>query len=140
MFDFIPMDHVIIDFLHLFLRIAVVLINLLVRDIRILDGINPKMCSDSDKSKARNLIVNESFVNEVCKVQFNFHIDKAIKKLKWRDLTGPEKVKLFLNINILKLPSLEKRTELQRLWTNFYNLIKYLLKTECDSAYVDKET
>ena len=104
-----------IDFLHLFLRIADVLINLLIRDVRILDGINPKTCSDSDKSEARNLIVYESFVNEVCKVQFNFHIDKAIKKLKWRDLTGPEKVKLFLNINILKLPSLEKRTELQRL-------------------------
>ena len=116
MFDFIPMDHVIIDSLHLFLRIADILINLLIRDIRILDGINAKTCSDSDKSKARNIIVYESFINEVCKVRFNFRIDKDTKKLNWRDLTGPEKVKLFSNINIPQLlPSLEKRTELQKL-------------------------
>ena len=68
MFDFIPMDHVIIDSLHLYLRIADILINLLIRDIRILDGINAKTCSDSDKSKARNLIAYKSFINKVCKV------------------------------------------------------------------------
>lgn len=62
------------------------------------------------------------------------------KKLNWRDLTGPEKVKLFSNINIPQLlPSLEKRTELQKLWANFYDFVKYLSKTECDSAYTDKE-
>ena len=140
MFDFIPMHRVIIDSLHLFLKIADILINLLIRDIRILDGIHAKTCSDSDKSKARNLIAYESFVNEVCKVRFNFRIDKDTKKLNWRDLTGPEKVKLFSNISIPQLlPSLEKRTELQKLWANFYHLVKYLSKTECNSVYFDKE-
>lgn len=36
--------------------------------MRILDSINAKTCSDSDKSKARNLIAYESFANEVYKV------------------------------------------------------------------------
>jgi hypothetical protein len=39
LFSFIPLDHVVIDSLHLFLRIADVLINLLIRDLRLLDGI-----------------------------------------------------------------------------------------------------
>ena len=38
MFTFIPIHCVIIDTLHLFLRVADVLINLLIQDIRILDG------------------------------------------------------------------------------------------------------
>ena len=129
-----------VNSLHPFLRIADVLINLLTRDIRILDGINAKTCSDSDKSKARNLIAYESFVNEVHKVRFNFRIDKDTIKLNWFDLTGPEKVKLFSKINILQLlPSLEKRTEMQKLRANFYHLVKDLSKTGCNSVYVDKE-
>ena len=39
MFNFIPMPHVVIDSLHLFLRISDVLTNLLIRDLQILDGI-----------------------------------------------------------------------------------------------------
>ena len=38
MFPFIPIQHVVIDSLHLFLRIADVLINLLIRDLRIVQS------------------------------------------------------------------------------------------------------
>ena len=38
-FDFIPIDHVIIDTLHLFLRISDLLINLLIQELRRQDGI-----------------------------------------------------------------------------------------------------
>jgi len=67
MFDFIPMDHVI-DLLHLFLRIADVLISMLIRNITILDGINTRTCSNSDKNTT-DFIAYESFLNEVCHVQ-----------------------------------------------------------------------
>ena len=50
-FGFIPMHHVVIDALHLFLRISDILINVLIWDIRILDGIE-KSC---DQTKAVNL-------------------------------------------------------------------------------------
>jgi len=39
-FPFIPIERVVIDSLHLFLRIADVLINLLIRDLGIKDGLN----------------------------------------------------------------------------------------------------
>ncbi len=40
LFSFIPLHQIVIDSLHLFLRIADVLINLLIRDLRTLDAIN----------------------------------------------------------------------------------------------------
>ena len=83
-FPFIPMHRVVIDSLHLFLRIADVLINLLIRDLRILDGI------DSNRAYIKKY---EVFLNESCKVRFQWYVDKDSKKLKWRDLTGPEKVR-----------------------------------------------
>ena len=42
LFDFIPMDHVIIDTLYLFLRISDVLIDLLIRELRRSDAIEKK--------------------------------------------------------------------------------------------------
>ena len=45
LFDFIPMDHVIIDTLHLFLRISDVLIDLLIRELRRGDAIEKKILS-----------------------------------------------------------------------------------------------
>ena len=69
--------------------IADVLINLLIRDLRILDGI--KAC----------IKTYEAFLNESC------FVDKDSKKLKWRD---PEKIRLFLNIDISVLfPYLEAK-------------------------------
>ena len=46
LFPFIPMERVVIDTLHLFLRISDVLINLLIRDIRIKDGISKATGTD----------------------------------------------------------------------------------------------
>ena len=82
MFPFIPIHHVIIDSLHLFLRISDVLINLLIWDLRMLDGHN------------RNNMYTmqyQQFLNSQCKVNFKFQQDKQTEVLKWRDLTGPEK-------------------------------------------------
>ena len=117
-FPFIPMHRVVIDSLHLFLRISDVLINLLIRDLRILDGI------DSGETNSKTY---EAFLNETCKIKFQWYVDKDSKKLKWRDLTGPEKVRLFSHIDIPALfPSLEAKEKLQELWTVFFKLIQEL--------------
>ena len=117
-FPFIPIHHVIIDSLHLFLRISNVLINLLIRDLRILDGHN------------RNntyTMQYQQFLNSQCKVNFKFHQDKQTKVLKWRDLTGPEKKRLFDHIDIPALfPSLENSQKIQKLWNEFITLGKCL--------------
>ena len=54
-FSFIPISRVVIDSLHLFLRISDVLINLLIRDIQILDGIEKVVNKLPDKLKAKNM-------------------------------------------------------------------------------------
>ena len=95
LFPFIALHRVS---LHLFLCIADVLINLLIRDLRILDGI------DSSKACIKTY---EAFLNESCKIRFQWFVDKDSK---WRDLTGPEKIRLFLNIDISVLfPHLKPR-------------------------------
>ena len=45
LFSFIPLNRVVIDSLHLFLRIADVLINLLIRDLWTLDAATPNQCN-----------------------------------------------------------------------------------------------
>ena len=59
MLDFIPIDHVIINTLHLFLRISDVLTDLLIRDIRLLDGKN------KDHPHAT---IYQQFLNDTCKI------------------------------------------------------------------------
>ena len=83
LFPSIPTDHVVPDILYLFLRVSDVLTNLLIVELRCLDGIN-KNTLHFDKYI--------TFLNEDCKVSFHTYQDKESKVLKWRDLTGPEKV------------------------------------------------
>ena len=42
----------------------------------------------------------ETFLNDVSKIRFKWRIDKRSKEITYRDLTGPEKVRLHQNINI----------------------------------------
>jgi len=57
--------------------------NLLIVELRCLDGIN-KNTSYFDKYI--------KVLNDDCKVSFHKYQDKESKVLKWRDLTGPEKI------------------------------------------------
>ena len=129
-FSFIPISRVVIDSLHLFLRISDVLINLLIRDIQILDGLERHTSELPDKQKA-NMTAYVEFLNGPCKVKFNWYIDKKVNKLTYRDLTGPEKHRLFSKINIPTLfPTLNSKLKLQEVWTNFYKLIIQLGEEE----------
>ena len=71
LFSFIPIHRVIIDTLHLFLRISDVLINLLIRDLGTADGIN----RDGDKY----IKIYEQFLNDKCKIRFHWNTDKTSK-------------------------------------------------------------
>ena len=51
--------------------------------------------------------------------------------LKWRDLTGPEKHRLFKAINLTALfPSIEQISQIQKLWSTFYDIILSLNSTD----------
>ena len=54
-FPSIPIDHVMIDTLHLFLRIADLLINLLIIDLRRQDGIEKGRVEKLDRTKQTHL-------------------------------------------------------------------------------------
>ena len=64
--------------------------------------------------------------------------DKNSKDIKYRDFTGPEKVRLFQNINIPALfPALHNNTKIQDLWINFFELINEINEDTCDAKNVD---
>ena len=118
----------VIDSLHLFLRLSDVLINLLIRDIEILDQATDEI---PDQRQA-NMTAYVEFLNGPCKIKFNWYIDKSSKKLTHRDLTGPEKHRLFSKINIPTLfPTLESKIKLQKVWNDFYGLIMELGREQC---------
>ena len=81
LFPTIPLTRITPDVLHMFLRITDVLFDLLILDIRREDAID----------RGNRLTRLQSFINNECKIPFNFFTCKETKKLKWRDLMGPEK-------------------------------------------------
>ena len=91
------------------------MIDLLIRDLRIQNS----MTKNADKT---NLQVYEMHFNEVCKVRFKWSVDKDSKELKYRDLTGTEKVRLFKNIDISMLfPMLPKGKKFKKCGLPFFN-------------------
>jgi len=127
LFPSIPVDHVIPDILHLFLRISDVLINMLIFGLRRLDGLENFRGTEFKQAKAKNLDQYITFLNTSCKISFHMYADKESKQLKWRDLTGPEKVKLFRSIRIPELfPQLPKKQKVQQLWKDLEDIYKTL--------------
>ena len=127
-FPSIPIDHVIPDILHLFLRISDILINLLILELRRLDGIEKTTATSLNKTLAMNSNVSRyiQFLKE-CKISFHMYVDKDTKTLKWRDLTGPEKLKLFHRIDIETLfPGIPNATLVQKIWKDFLNIYNTL--------------
>ena len=52
------------------------------------------------RSQALILINTNHFKNVKCKISFHVYKGKEDKDLKWRDLTGPEKIRLHEKINL----------------------------------------
>ena len=128
LFPCIPIKYVIPDILHLFLRISDILTNLLIMELRRMDGldkVNPKSLSQDN---ANHLTRYEKFLNEKCKVSFHFYTDKDSKQVKWRDLVGPEKIKLFSKFVITDLfPDFPQGDKVQKIWKDFmviYDLLR----------------
>ena len=74
----------------------------------------------------------EEFLNGSCKIRFKWYLDDS-NKFAYRDLTGPEKHRVFNKINIPSLfPDLKEKIKLQNVWSTFYELINKL--TDADSS------
>ncbi len=125
----IPIENVVIDTLHLFLRITDNLQNLLILELRQQDHTEKKITfTDLNMQKMKYMESFQTFVNDQCKINFQWFIDKETKKLKWRDFTGPEKLTLFSKINIPSLlPNFEQSDSIQKIWDSFMKIYKTLL-------------
>ena len=60
--------------------------------------------------------------------------------MKWRDLTGPEKIRLFKNIDIPKFfLALQHGALLQDIWIKFWRLFNELGKTDIDTRELQED-
>ena len=136
----IPIDHTIVDILHLFLRVTDVLFNLLVLEIRRNDAI-VKCTNESSLDSCYYLPKLESFLHHDCHIPFKFYHCKDVKDLKWRDLMGPEKLVVFSKINLpILFPDLPNINATQLLWEKFKSLYDILQsETICFSNAVKFE-
>lgn len=128
LFPSIPLHNVVIDNLHLFLRVSDVLIDLLIVELKRQDAIDKaRSFSNFDINKYKHIEGYQSFVTSLGISGFQFYIGRASRKLKCRSLTGTEKLKVFRQISIANLlPTLPDSIVLniQRLWNDFLELNK----------------
>ena len=118
LFPTVPIDHIVVDMLHHFLRVT----DVLLLDIRRMDAI-VKCISESNLNSSENLHKLETFLHEDCHIPFKFFYCKDAKDLRWRDLMGPEKLVVFNKIDLPTLfPDLPKIHGIQLLWKQFKNL------------------
>lgn len=76
-------------------------------EIRCQDGIDKATTVKIDRLKHTHLAKCKKMLNEDCKVS-----------LKWRDLTGPEKLRLFKSVNLIRIfPNLPNIDNVQEIWT-----------------------
>ena len=104
-----------IDNLRLFLRVADVLINLPITELRHQDYIDQRkrFTGQFDVSKFKRLENYEKFVSSLGIPSFQFYVGEASKELKRRSLTGPEKLKVFDSIDIKSLlPTISEDTSI----------------------------
>lgn len=125
LFSFIPIDHVIIDTLHLFLRISDNLIELLIQQLRREDAIDKVKTFPSGftREKYKHMAGYEKFLKDIG-ISFDWRVNKDSKKLEYRDLTGPEKLLVMQSINFQSLlPNFKETKEMEKLWASFMEII-----------------
>ena len=131
LFPTIPLTNVVIDNLHLFLRVFDVLMRLLIDKLKRQDAIASakRFTGAFNISKYRHCKGLEDFVCQLGIPDFRFYIGQNSRLLKIRTLTGPEKLKVLSNIDIqFLLPSLPKSEarRIQTLWTELLQINKLL--------------
>ena len=130
LFTTIPLTNVVIDNLHLFLRIADVLINLLILELKSHDAIDKnKSFTSFDAEKYFHIFAFHKSVTRLGIADFQFYVGKTSKQLKCRSLTGPEKIKVFQNIKTTEMLSNSSNQEAYAIFSicgmNFYHWMRF---------------
>ena len=132
-FPTIPLTNVVIDNLHLFLRVSDVLIRLLIDEFKRQDAISSarKFNESFDASKYKHCKGLEDFICTLGIPNIGFYVGWTSRILKVRTLSGPEKLKVLQNIDIQSLlPSMpsDEIKWIQWLWTELLKINRLLSK------------
>ena len=92
-----------------------------------MDGIEKIKIKEFSKSNASFLHTYVKFLNQNCKISFHMYLEKDTSQLKWRDLTGPEKLKLFKKLKIPEIfPTFPQSNKVQEIWDGLLQINEYL--------------
>ena len=125
-FPMIPLSRVVVDNLHMFLRVADTLIDMLLMELRRLDNID-KSLKVKKLDTLHYIKLYESTVKMIGISSFSFWIGKDSKKLKCRTLTGPEKLLLINRLKISEtFPQVPHNLKVQTLWQELVSINQIL--------------
>ena len=97
-FPKIPLANVVVDNLHM-LWVGDVLIDMLIEELSVLDKVNKSLWVHSTEVLT-HLMAYEAALKSIGIPGSSFWLGASLKKLKWKTLTGPEKLHLFTNFTI----------------------------------------
>ena len=132
----IEVAKVIMDPLHMFLRVSDQLIRQLVKDTHTQDKVK-KNQKNVDLTKCVNMKAFEKFVQDLG-IQWKFTTDKTSGLLTYRDFVGPEHKKIQRAIDLRKLiPWHQKLDKVVKLWEEF-PILMAMMKSDLDSEGLDR--
>jgi hypothetical protein len=134
----IPLTNVLIDTLHLFLRIGEQLVNKVITECRNADGLAKK--DPYKKNKHRHLKKFVNFMKGDCKLSYNlFSTSKSA--VQGTSLRGADLQMFFERVNVTKLlPKYRFKNRLQTLITEFYEIFKLLKALRTPARVLQKRT
>lgn len=129
----------VVDTLHMFLRISDVLIGLLVKEICGHDNVcqNTKI----DISKHEYIAKFYDIISSRCKIRVNLYSNVVNGNSVIRDLTGPEKLKLFQKIKIAEdFKDIKKSELIDKLWKDFISIYTDILTNSITPSSTENKT
>ena len=129
----IMLKNIIIDTLHLKLRICDKLTNLLIRELCVADEYEGKGLFDYNKHSNLTRWIN--FIRNDCKIKREIiPFNKENSACITRDFTGKEYDKILSKIDIVALfPSLDNNAKIQELWSKFKYILESIRKTDWEA-------
>jgi len=123
LFRSITPSRVVVDHLHMFFRISDKLFKLLVGELRTLDNIsaNTIFSAGIDRNKTKHIATLEKICSYWVYNLSCMSINKDSRKLEYRDLNGPEKLKYMDKFDAHELfDNADRARVVQRVWDTLY--------------------
>ncbi len=128
-FNFIPVERVKIDLLHMKLRITDKFETSLHRDLYTTDS-SFSLGSANNQKKYSEYLQNIG-------IKRGSSVNQTQQRFEFRNLEGKEKDKIFENIDLESLfPDIPQISDKNKLWKSFYPLLKYFKEDDANSTTI----